>query len=690
MRDIGDYFWYTGITGGNFRRSEFLCRTRAIILHFHLRTQPIRRILFQFVLPAMLSLAFTAPAWSQTAQPLPWSQRVANSTIQRWPAGRFVAPNANWKWNYELGVLLNGMDATWYSTADGDDYHYIQNAIDPLITPDGAIPTYDAAAKELDNIALGPQLLMLYRVTQKKKYYQAATLLRRQLAAQPRNASGGFWHKQKYPDQMWLDGLYMAEPFYAEYASLFHEPQDFADITKQFVLMDQHARLPRTGLLYHGWDESKQQPWADKITGDSPIFWARGMGWYMMALVDTLPYYPQNDPGRAKLLAILNQTAAALVRVQDPQTGLWYQVLDKPHAPGNYFESSADCMFVYALQKGVRLGYLPQHYSKNASRAWQGILTHFVKTDAGGEITITGTVKGIGLSGKLSRDGSYSYYVHSPVISNDPKGIGAFLLASTEMEMAPQATLAHGKTILVDAWFNSQQRTNAAGQKDYFHYKWSDFSNSGFSLLGQIFQSHGAKLAMLDQPPTLARLRRAQIYFIVSPDIPKWNPHPHYVQPRDAEQVAAWVHQGGVLVLMENDPGNADLEHFNLIASRFGIHFDGALQHHIIDEHFGPGFIPVSGAGPVFHTSHTLYMKDTCGVSVKSPATALLSDQQGIVIATAKYGKGTVVAVTDPWLYNEYTDHRKVRPEQENFAAGKELVLWLLNQTARGARAPSR
>src|SRR6185437_4184280 len=149
-----------------------------------------------------------------------------------------------------------------------------QNAIDQLITPDGAIPTYDPNEKALDNIALGPQLLMLYRVTQKKKYYQAATLLRQQLAAQPRNASGGFWHKQKYPNQMWLDGLYMAEPFYAEYASLFHQPQDFADITKQFVLMDQHARSPKTGLLYHGWDESKQQPWADKTTGASHIFWA--------------------------------------------------------------------------------------------------------------------------------------------------------------------------------------------------------------------------------------------------------------------------------------------------------------------------------------------------------------------------------------------------------------------------------
>src|SRR6185312_12547854 len=628
------------------------------------------------VLAVSLLLACSV-AWSQQAS---WSQRMAASTIQRWPGGRFVPPDQAWKWNYELGVLLNGMDAAWYNSADGDDYHYIQNAVDQLITPDGSIPTYKSSEYSLDNVALGSSLLLLYRVTQQKKYYEAATLLRNQLSEQPRNHSGGFWHKQKYPDQMWLDGLYMAEPFYAEYASVFHQPQDFADITRQFDLLERHARDPKTGLLYHAWDESRKQPWADKTTGTSHIFWARGMGWYMMALVDTLPYYPQNDPGRATLLAILNRTAAATVRYQDQQTGLWYQVLDKPHAPGNYFESSASCMFTYALQKGVRLGYLPPKYAQNSARAWQGILSHFVKSNDG-SITLTGTVKAIGLGGSPYHDGSYSYYVHSPVVSNDPKGVCAVLLPATEMEMAPEATLARGKTIMVDAWFNSQQRLNAAGQKEYFHYKWDDYSNSGFSLLGHIFKSHGAKLAMLTQPPTLERLRHAQIYFILSPDIPKWNQHPNYAQPRDAQQIAEWVRQGGTLVLMENDPANADFTHFNLIADQFGIHFDSVLKHHVIDPHLGPGFIPASGTGPIFHHPHTLYMKDTCGISVKSPARSLFSDKQGTVIASAKYGKGTVVAVIDPWLYNEYTDHRKTRPDQQNFAAGREFVNWLLLQS---------
>ena len=618
--------------------------------------------------------------WAR-GQALPWSQRAAHSVMRQWPEGHIDGANAPVKWSYELATLLNGMNAAWYDNADGDDFRYIQASMDSLVNEDGTIPAYNAAQHSLDNVALGRELLLLYRVTQKEKYYKAARLLRAQLASQPRTRSGGFWHKQIYSNQMWLDGLYMAEPFYAEYADEFHEPADFADITRQFSLIERHVRAPKTGLLYHAWDESRRESWADKNTGTSHIFWARGMGWAMMALVDTLPYYPRNDPGRATLLGILNRTAAAVARYQDAHTGLWYQVLDRPHAPGNYFESSAACMFTYALQKGVRLGYLPTRYSANAARAWRGVLSHFVQTGADGSVTITGTVKSIGLGGSPYRDGSYHYYVSAPVVRNDPKGVGAFLLAASEMELAPQATLARGKTVLLDAWFNSQQRMNAAGQREYFHYKWNDFSDSGYSLLGHLFRSHGAALDTLYSAPTLSRLRSAQFYIIVSPDLPVWNPHPHYVQPGDADQVAAWVKEGGVLVILENDPPHADISHLDLIADRFGIHFDNVLRHHIIGKQFEPGYIPVAGGGAIFHHAHTLYMKDTCALSLKAPAVPLLSDKSGAVIAGAHYGKGAVVAVVDPWLYNEYTDHRKASPIQQNFAAGKEFVLWLLQQS---------
>lgn len=246
---------------------------------------------------------------------------------------------------------------------------------------------------------------------------------------------------------------------------------------------------------------------------------------------------------------------------------------------------------------------------------------------------------------------------------------------------------ASGQTAVVDAWYNSQQRKNAVGQMEYYHYKWNDTTNSGFSLLGHIFQSHGVKLDTLYTAPTVDKLKHAQYYIIASPDIPVKNPNPHYVQPEDAEQVAEWVKQGGVLVLMDNDPPNADIDHFDLIADRFGIHFNDKLSHHVVGDDYPAGQMHVSGGGPLFHDPHTLYMKDTCTITVKPPAKALLEDRGDIMIATAKYGKGTVVAVVDPWLYNEYTDPKKNPPVQDNYAAGEEFVRWLLQQSPASGSA---
>jgi unsaturated rhamnogalacturonyl hydrolase len=258
-------------------------------------------------------------------------------------------------------------------------------------------------------------------------------------------------------------------------------------------------------------------------------------------------------------------------------------------------------------------------------------------------------------------------------------GILPLILLTPCLAQAPDS-LGQGQTVMLDAWFNSQQRLNAGGQKEYFHYKWNDSSNSGYSTLGEIFTGYGAKLDTLYSAPTLEKLKPAQYYIIVSPDIPAKNPHPNYVQPEDAEQVVAWVKQGGVLVLMENDPANADIDHLNLIADRFGIHFNDVLSHHVVGDDFAAGQIKVDGGGPVFHDPHTLYMKDTCTLSLKDPARPLLKDKGDIMMATAKYGNGTVVAVVDPWLYNEYTDGHKKQPVQDNYAAGKEFVRWLLKQ----------
>ena len=384
---------------------------------------------------ALLLTAWMAGAFANAhAQRHAWSQRMADAAIARWPNGRFAPAGHRWAWNYELGTLLEGMDAVWSKTSDPRYFNYISSSVDQLVNADGSIPTLNPQEHELDNILLGRQLFLLYRVTHEQRYKKAAAFLYQQLQQQPRTPSGGFWHKQRYPNQMWLDGLYMAEPFYAEYASEFRHPEAFSNITRQFVLMYEHAHDPKTGLLYHGWDESKKERWANRVTGDSSQFWARGMGWYMMALVDTLPYYPPGDPGRKELLTQFQQLASAVARYQEARSGLWYQVLDKAGEKGNYLESSAACMFVYALAKGVRLGYLPRSYLANAKRGYAGILSHFVRSGPGNEVSLSGTVKSAGLGGDPYRDGSYAYYIGERTVTNDPKGVGVFLLASTEME----------------------------------------------------------------------------------------------------------------------------------------------------------------------------------------------------------------------------------------------------------------
>jgi unsaturated rhamnogalacturonyl hydrolase len=640
-----------------------------------------RKPLHWFGISAALVLATAGLARAGAEPPQQTlTKQMASATIQRWPKGRFSSPEKPWRWNYELGTLLEGMDAAWYATADGRYYRYIKDSIDPFITADGAISTYERQEYTLDSILAGRQLLLLYRVTLDKRYYEAATELRRQIESQPRNASGGFWHKKIYPDQMWLDGLYMAEPFLAEYASVFHQPQDFAGITRQFVLIEQNTRDAKTGLLYHGWDESKQQSWANQVTGTSASFWARGMGWYMMALVDALPYFPEGDPGRQQLLAILQRTAAAIVRYQDAGSGLWYQVLDKGGEKGNYFESSAACMFTYALAKGARLGYLLPEYETNAQRAWSGIQSHFVKTESDGALTVTGTVQAVGLGGSEHRDGSYSYYISAPVVNNDPKGVGAFLLAATEMARVSDVGAGRGGTVLLDAWYNSQTRKNAAGQSVLFHYKWDDWSDSGFWLFGHIFRTFGVDTKTLETAPTADKLKGARFYVIVSPDNPSKTPEPHYMNAQDAGQIAAWVKLGGVLVLMENDPANADITHMDVLADIFGLHFNNVLTHHVEGNQFEMGRMEINHPGAPFTSPHILYMKDTCSLSLSKGAKALLEWKGDTMMGVAHYGKGTVVAVTDPWLYNEYTDGRKLPPEYDNFAAGREFVRWLVQQ----------
>lgn len=631
------------------------------------------KTVFSFLFFSVLS--FTAMA--QDAGKL--SKQMAQTVMTIWKDSLTGPDGKPAKWTYDQGVILKGIEGLWEATSDGKYFDYMQKSMNHFVDDEGNIRTYKFGDFNIDNILCGRILLTLYKVTLQQKYYKAASTLRKQIEQQPRTHEGGFWHKKIYPDQMWLDGLYMAEPFYAEWAATFREDSDFNDIARQFILMEQHARDTKTGLLYHGYDASRKEAWANKTTGLSPNFWARAMGWYGMALVDVLPYFPKDHPQRNELINILKKFATAVAKVQDSKSGLWWDVLNYPERKGNYEEASASCMFVYTLAKGVRLGYLPSSYLDAAKKGYAGVVKKFI-TNVDGQTNMEGTVNVSGLGGKPYRDGSYEYYVNEKVVTNDPKGVGAFLLVSNEMALLPTLSIGKGKTVLLDSYFNNEYTRNVAGQMQSFHYKWEEEDNNGFSFLGYLFNSYGVKTGTLYAAPTAGNLRSTDIYIIVDPDTKKETEHPNYIERKDIDVIYNWVKNGGILVMMANDSANVELPHFNRLAERFGIHWSDTSRNMVKGKQFEMGAIYIAPHNPVFPSINKVYLKEICLLKLIPPAKAIATQDGDVIMAVSKVGKGTVFAVGDPWLYNEYTDGRKLPSEYQNALAGRDLIQWLLKQ----------
>jgi unsaturated rhamnogalacturonyl hydrolase len=572
-------------------------------------------------LECMIALGVFATAQAR-AETRELSKFVADSLLTHGvEAG--TAPRMEKAWSSELGWQVEGLNAAWYNTAKGDYFRYGKARIDALLdsTSNNAlsISVTDAIAANL----MGRELVLLARVTLAPRYFEAATAVRRQLAPACGMSTAGSTDAR-------ASGACTAQPFLAEYASVFQHPEDFVAITRSF---------------------EKRSRTIAALTADRAD---RAQALFAEALVDALPYYPEDDPGRAAVIGMLQEAATRLIQWQQSSrfAGSASQTIDQPAA----------CLAVYALAKGVRLGYLPVSDAAIVQRSWQSIVRR-VHLDANGAFTVPES------AGTASAE--------------EGSGVGSLLVAAAEMDHTQTAQLGRGQTVLLDAWYNSQQHKNAAGEIESFHYKWTDRSDSGYSLFGDLFRSFGVATRTLSTAPTKDNLRGAQFYLVVSPDIPVKNPTPHYMNEKDAAEVADWVRAGGVLILMENDPPNADIDHLNLLADRFGIHFDDVLHHHILGEKVEDGRIPVTPHGRLFRHPHTFYMKDTCTISLRKPAVALLHDRGDVVMATAHYGRGAVFAAVDPWLYNEYTDGRKnpqIYDQFDNFAGGQELVRWLIER----------
>jgi unsaturated rhamnogalacturonyl hydrolase len=631
---------------------------------------------------SILSLGSLVAAHAQSNSHAAQVAEMAMKTLWKDSTGRMPHPR---KWTYDQAVVLLGIEGLWYRTGDARYFDYMQKSMDRFVQEDGTIDTYEKESYNIDNVACGRILLALYKVTGKEKYFKAANTLREQLKNHPRTQEGSFWHKKIYPSQVWLDGLYMAQPFYAEWAQTFKEgDKSFDDIANQFIWIEKHTRNTETGLMHHAWDESKAMTWADKTTGIAPNVWARAMGWYGAALVDVLEYFPDNHPKKKELIAILNRYATAITKAQDPISGLWWDVMNKPYPgkKGNYFEASAAAQFVYTLTKGARLGYLKPSVLPVAQKGYKAILAKFLVKGSDGLTHYDGTVSVSGLGGKPYRDGSFEYYISEKIVRDDAKGVGAFIQAANEIEMLPDLALGKGKKVLLDSYYNNEHDKDILGNVRSSHYKWDERSNGGYQFWGKTFQYYGASLSTASTAPSTAILKNQDVYIIVDPDINKENPDAKFMNEHDASAIYDWIKAGGTLVLMLNDSGNCDLTKINILTKKLGFTFNSDSRNHVEGRQFEQGALYIKEANPVFKTVKKVYLKEisTINVEDKTKAKSVYTDKGDVLMVTAKIGKGKVFAVGDPWIYNEYVDGRKLPAEMENFKAMDDLTKWILSK----------
>jgi unsaturated rhamnogalacturonyl hydrolase len=630
-----------------------------------------------------LVVAVATPEYLQNKRNQPLSLRLSNTLMNRvWLEDDGTPIGIPARWTYEQGVQFKAIEKVWYATGNPKYFDFIKRGADYWLDKDGKLSKYALEEYNIDHITPGRGYITLFCVTNDKKYKVAAELIRSQLKTHPRTKEGGLWHKKIYPWQMWLDGLYMAQPFYAEYSQVWNE-DNWNDIANQFVWMEKHARDPKTGLLYHGWDESKEQKWANKQTGLSPHVWGRAMGWYAIALIDTLDYFPTKHPRRQELIAILNREAEAIAKYQDKKTGVWYDIIDLADRKPNYPESSASAMFVYSLAKGIRKGYLPDKFLKTVNTGWAGIKKEFIKELPDGNLDWEGTVSVSGLGGNPYRDGSFDYYMSEKLRTNDVKGLGPAVMAAVELEHLEKGQNGKGKTVMLDDYFNREMRKDSNGNENSWHYKWEEKNHGGYYLWGKQFESFGAKLDTLSTAPTAANLANASVYIIVDPDTEKETPKPNFISATDIKNISDWVKKGGVLVMFGNDFGNAEFDNWNKLAAAFGLEFNKDSKNRVQNDVYEQGRVTVQNGNPIFKISRDLFMKEVSTLKISGKGRTILTLNNEPIVAVVKHVKGTVFALGDPWLYNEYTDGRKMNGLFQNFEATRELSAWLLAQAKK-------
>ena len=367
-------------------------------------------------------LAASAPSVPSVDHRCPstdWSRALVDSTLQR-----FSDPAAFGSWAYPQALYLYGQYLVFKRTGDASYLQYIKQWVDTHVDESGNI---DASLNSLDNMLPGNLLLVLYQETGELKYQLAADRIRRRFDSYPRTQDGGFWHATSRVSQLWLDGMYMSMPFLVRYGQVFDDGAYANDeAANQLLIYASHLEDAATGLLYHAYDEQGAQSWADPVTHHSPEFWCRALGWYGMALITVLDILPEDHERRPDVLAVLQNLVSGLATYQDPQTGLWYQVVDKGYLTANWLETSCSSMHTYTIYMAARNGYVDESYLDVALLGYRGVLSK-ISLGQDGLTYLVDISEGTNV-------GDLDYYLARHRNVNDLHGLGAFLIMNEQLQ----------------------------------------------------------------------------------------------------------------------------------------------------------------------------------------------------------------------------------------------------------------
>lgn len=566
------------------------------------------------ILKFFLVAAF--PIFSRAQTALSAAQIIANKYMSIENDSAMVKRQGIADWSYAKSMVLQGMIGLWKATGDGKYFKFIQKDVD-LFNKNKR-----TNFPGVNHLIPARELLLLFQVTGKRQYLDDIDSAYKKpgLALSVKGKSVG--GEKDFSKDNLAEKMYIEDPFTAAYAKAFHKPALLSNIADEYLLEGKNIELNSYGYS------------------------AAGLGLYGMALVDALDNFPNYRKEKKELALALKRLATYVMKVQDKNSGLWWHKLTVPSQEGNYPDSSASCMFIYTLLKGVRTGVLPASCRDVAQRSFNTIRRGFLKRD----------------------------------IISTPGATGAFLLAANEIEMLSTLSLGKGNSVLLDYYFNHETKKDVTGASIPFHYVWEELDNGGYSMFGNIFNKYGLQTKTLEGAPSLPLLKKASIYIIVDPDTKKETKRPNYMGVGDINTIYSWVKSGGILMLFSNDSGNAEFTHFNKLAEKFGIQFNYDSKNHVLGNQYEMGAIQIDPENLIFKSARKVFIKEYSSLAIHSPATAVLKDGKTIVAAAARVGKGVVFAVGDPWFYNEYENGRKIPMEFENYKAAEDLIKWLVYQ----------